>query len=94
MIIGRDLLLELGVIIDFVKKTITWKEATIQIHTSSDDILKHAKSELVSLEHEPQSTTVLTNRATRIMDVVYEAADLPRVVEKYAHLTRNEKINY
>ena len=38
MIIGRDLMVELGIIIDFEKKTMTWAEATMGMHTCKSDI--------------------------------------------------------
>ena len=36
MIIGRDLLLELGIIIDFAKKTMSWDETTIEMPTVAE----------------------------------------------------------
>ena len=94
MIIGRDLLVELGIIIDFKKKTMSWEEATINMPTSSKKLRKTPKYELVSLENEPESTISLTKRAIKIMDVEYEAADLPKVVASCAYLSTTEKISY
>ena len=94
MIIGRDLLVELGIIIDFKKKTMSWEEAMINMPTSSKKLRKTPKYELVILENEPESTISLTKCAIKIMDVEYEAADLPKVVASCEYLSMTEKISY
>ena len=89
MIIGRDLLIELGIIIDFKQKTMTWAEATIAMPQYDFQ----QKSEISSLEYEnePKSTVSMTKRAIDILDVEYAPANLPEKVEKCVDLDSHEK---
>ena len=41
---------------------------------------------------EPTSTKIVTDRVTRILDAVYEAADLDAIVSSYEHLDKPSKI--
>lgn len=92
MIIGLDLLTELGLIIDFDKKTMSWAEATIEMHSNNDDIHLKGSREFACLGvDEPASTVAMTNRATCILDVEYTKADLPKIVEECTHLDATDK---
>ena len=100
MIIGRDLLVELGIILDFKNKTIKWDNDTIAMDSSPLNLKEKSgltlgqlifKQELAALDSEPKSITAATNRAIKLMDVEYEAAKIPEVVAAQNHLNLVEK---
>jgi predicted aspartyl protease len=86
MIIGRDLLQEIGFIIDFNDYTMTWDEATIPMKEYNSlptlEAVDAYCDELFSsdVDHE------VTLRMTRILDAKYEKADLTRDPREREHL--------
>ena len=98
MIIGRDLLFELGLIIDFDKKTMSWAECTIPMTgTTTTNERKSLKRKLIELSSvsikptEPSSIRSVSDRVKKILDVKYTPANLPEVVNGCAYLDDEQK---
>ena len=104
MIIGRDLLVELGLVINFKNQTIDWDGVVIQFprQVTKDRELRVTSSDVTSTNYkavhtevlEPTSTNKITSRVTRILDAVYEPADLDIIVSSYEHLDKKVDTNY
>ena len=94
MIIGRDLLTELGMIIDFNNRTMTWDHATISMETEDPRSKKRktvAAANTFSQDKYPESVRMVSSRITTILDCEYAPADLPTIVDKIKYLNLNEK---
>ena len=80
MIIGRDLLHELGLILDFNEGKMTWDNAWINMQNPSlfdEGSIKEFEEELF-LMHDPDTTDA--ERIQQIVDAKYNAANLPTEV--------------
>ena len=81
MIIGRDLMHEIGIKFDFQEGRITWDNAWINMQSPmlfNEGSLKSFEEELF-LMHDPDTTEV--ERIQSIIDIKYNAADLTAVVK-------------
>jgi len=87
MIIGRDLLTELGVIIDFEKKILTWDGTTIEMPKVGE---LQAVDRKVSTE-EPKLVRNVTNRALHILDAEYSPSDVTQVANSASSLDTKER---
>ena len=82
MIIGRDLLLELGINFLFDQQLMVWDNATVTMKSS--DYLSSRKAEDFNKEiqfmHDPDTTDI--ERIQKVLDVKYAPADLEEEVKK------------
>ena len=85
MIIGRDILTDLGLKFDFTDCTMEWDGATIPMRPSD------ATCPQIYLMGDPASMIDAAERLKDILDAKYEAADLDQVVAENTHLTYNQK---
>ena len=79
MIVGRDLMLALGMIIDFKYQVTRWDNIGIPMNRKITN-----KKELNAVFEKSMESTVVkeaTNRVTRILDATYERADLNKIIE-------------
>ena len=83
MIIGRDILTEHGMSIDFNKGIMTWNQ-TIAPLKSPDSTVSEAN--VIDSPHVEDATTRIKN----ILDAKYEPANLDEIVSNCKHLTREE----
>jgi hypothetical protein len=86
-VIGRDLLRELGITLNFKDNTVTWDNSTIHMRSQSSRI-NNAYFIRDSVELEDSTT-----RIKRILDAKYEKADLSLIVEQCSHLNSEEKLS-
>ena len=94
MIIGRDLLTELGMIIDFNNETMTWDHATISMETDNPRSKKRktvADANTFLQDNDLESVQTVSSRITTILDCEYAPADIPTLVDKIKYLNLNEK---
>ena len=85
VIIGRDILHQLGIVLDFQNKTINWNDYV----TPMKDPLSRAGIDYAVLDsYAVQSET---ERIKRILDAKYEKANLVEVTESANHLTDVEQ---
>ena len=85
IIIGRDLLTELGIEMSFKEMTVTWDQRSINMKPHDCQVEAHY--------HIDDSTSVneATDRIKEILDAKYEKADLAQVARECAHLTTDEQ---
>ena len=85
MIIGRDLLSEFGIDLEFSTNQIWWDEAIIPFRDSASTFND------VFIVKDSASVTQSTSRIQQILDAKYEPADLTEIVKSCSHLDENEK---
>ena len=84
MIIGRDILSEHGICIDFNSGYMHWNQTIAPLKSTDATI-----SEAHVIDSAPVEDA--TNRMKEILDAKYEPADLDKVVESCTNLTKDEK---
>ena len=95
VIIGTNTMARIGCILDFKNEMITLDEVSLPMRSIGN--LQYSKTRKRILANsfyvfEPDSTEELTQRAVRILDADYKAADLPKVVdENCPHLNGADK---
>ena len=91
MIIGRDMLKELGIDLIFSDLMMTWANATVPMRNLSwlnENNIEAYENEILSM-HDPLTTEA--ERIQRIMEVKYAPADLDEIVKEIKHLTHEEQ---
>ena len=83
MIIGRDMLEDLGIDIRFSDKTIEWDDHTVPFKNVAQMDAFHID--------EPEMVKSMTSRVSSIMDNDYKKTSLADIVEGQSHLTSEEK---
>ena len=91
LIIGRDLLLELGIDLQFSKASIIWDNAEITMQQPGWFETNNVDSfeEELFMAHDPESTDA--DRIQRIIDLKYKEADLPSVVAEAKDLSPKQQ---
>ena len=93
MIIWRDLLLSLGMIIDFKYSVIRWGENNIPMNRTK--LARNDQKELnaiFQLATESKAAKEATNRVTQILDAHYEKANIVETISKNcSHLSKNKQ---
>jgi hypothetical protein len=86
MIMGRDMLKELGIQINFGSNSVTWDEVSIP--------MKPFNARIETDYHIEDSVAVkdATKRMKQILDAKYEPANLDEIVAQTDHLTPNQRI--
>lgn len=91
MIIGRDLLKELGIDFLFSQELMTWDNASVPMRTTEwldEANLDTYEAEIHSI-HDPSTTE--TERIQRILDGKYTPANLEAITAECTHLTEDER---
>ena len=94
MILGRDVLSELGITLDFKGQTMTWDDSTIRMKDpeSFPDLLDPINDFFWSKDlYETEALQEASARLPKILDAKYAPADLDEVVRTCGHLTEGEK---
>ena len=86
MIIGMDLLKELGIDILNSTQSIKWDTAEIPMRS------RHSTVEDAYFIAEPEAVQEATSRLTKILDAKYEKADLNEVVNNCQELSCSEQV--
>ena len=96
MIIGMDLMTELGMILDLKDKTIEWEDLSIELKPRG--LLN--KTNMLEYSYEistaPETIKDAENRQTRILDADYSATDMDEYVQSLEYLNieqRNTLLN-
>ena len=84
LILGRDLMQELGLTFSFLNCTITWDENSIPMKDSNCTV---SNSYFI---HDSPAVDNSTERVKRILDAKYEKANLTQLVKKMAYLSKEE----
>ena len=91
MIMGCDLMAELGIKMDFGDRVMTWNGITAPMKSRSDvhnEPYMHEQLESVIESYQVQE---LTERMSRILDADYHKADINKVTSEAVHLTPEEQ---
>ncbi len=96
LIIGKQTMHNLGMKLDFQEKTITMDKILLPMRKIINLQLKlritRALRENTCFAQEPISTRCATKRMVKILDTMYEKADLPAIIrENCSHLTASER---
>ena len=91
IIIGRDLMVELGLTDDFKRQVLQWDGATVHMKDPRNllgqyDLTTRKMREVAMQTEEPASTQEDTEQMVKIPDSNYVKADLDQVVAKTSHL--------
>ena len=96
MIIGRDLQMKLGCITDFKRNVLTWEDISVPMRSAYTDTDKPRFSrteihEIIKQTAEPLATQEATERAIKILDSNYEAADLDKIANNAEQLNDEQR---
>ena len=91
MIIGRDLLGELGIILNFNDHTVTWDTDTIPMKDRGTLNTQDALLEVYLASNEPKSLVDEFSRSTKILDAEYKPAVLKEVTQMCTNLNTEEQ---
>ena len=87
MIVGLDLMSELGLIINYEDKIVEWKELKIHMTTSSTKFKnKQHLNAILESTQEPKSTRSEQSRLIKILDADYKPANLDEIVRQAENL--------
>ena len=78
MIIGLDILNELGIIVDFASKVLTWEGTDVEMPVRANIPTEELRT-LLEETVEPQSTRSIRKRAIEILDAHYAKANLDEI---------------
>ena len=93
MIIGRDLLRDLGIIIDFSEEKLIWDNEAILIPKERSDSSINNFGTAVKPSTETTRTLDIYHRAVDILDMNIENINIHKKIEEYTYLsTKKEKI--
>ena len=96
MIIGRDLMVQLGLKGNFKRQVLQWHGATVYMKEPSSlqgkyDLTKRKMHEVVMQTAEPASTREATELMVKIIYITYVKADLNQVAVNATHLNAEER---
>jgi hypothetical protein len=94
MIVGRDLMSQLGIILDFDGQTMMWDKSTIKMRDNEDlfdinspinEFYWHEES------YESQALNDASSHLKKILDAKYEPADLDKIARNCDYLTDDKQ---
>ena len=94
MILGRDVMSELGITLDFKDQTMTWDDSTVNMKDPDtlSDLLDPVNDFYWNEDlNETEALQEASARLKKILDAKYEAADLDEVVRACEYLDSNEQ---
>ena len=91
MIVGMDLLTEIGLYVDTEAKVIYWEGAEIPLKEHGDLHDAGMTQVLYFFTQEPDLLQAAEERQSRILDADYSAVDITDYVKEQTHLTTEEK---
>jgi hypothetical protein len=91
MIIGQDLLGELGIILNFNDNTVTWGTDTIPMKDRDTLNTQEALVEVYWTTNEPQTLVSKLSCSTKILDAEYKPACLDKVIKRCDNLCQEEQ---
>ena len=90
MIIGLDLLNQIGVVIDFEKKTVMWEGSEVYMNIRTDTTTEELHCLLEKFQ-DPKSTHALEKHAIIILDVQYQKYNLIEISNGIKEVTPCER---
>ena len=95
MIIGRDLMIQIGLTVDFKHQVLQWDGANVHMKYPSSflgqsDLTKCEMREVVMQAAEPDSAREATEQMVKIIDSTYAKADFKQVVDNTSQMNDEE----
>jgi len=90
MIIGRDLMQELGIMLDFKHGLIHWGEVQVPM-TDMDNLPSFDEVHFATGIREPQSAAEAVERVSKILDAKYAPVTPEQILDNSPHLTDAQK---
>ena len=84
MILGRDLMSQLGININFKNQTVEWMETTVPMRNPKSEIKEFFIQETGMVED-------AMNRVKKILDAKYKPANLSQIVTECEHLDKEQQ---
>ena len=96
MIIGRDLMVQLVLLVDFKCKVLQWDGVTVPMKEpigmiGKSDLTSHEMSKVAMQTAEPASTRASTERLFRILESTCARANLKQIAHDATHLNADER---
>ncbi len=91
MIIGMDLMTELGIYVNTAERTIKWHEMAIPLKQRGDLTCKLTRETLYHLAYQTEVLTEAEERHARILDTDYSAQDTTEWCRKLNHLSYDQQ---
>ena len=91
MIIGSDLLTELGIDLSFSKKQVTWDDITIPMKERGTVSDKEATEAIYQLATESSVVKMSEDRHNEIIKIMYAEVDINEYVKTLEHLDKNQQ---
>jgi hypothetical protein len=91
MIIGMDLMCEIGIYLNTETKEITWEDTTIPMKQKGELHNKEMAQWVYDVIKEPVGIREAVQRQSRILDADYSAVDIAEHINSLQHLTSTEK---
>ena len=94
MIIGRDIMSELGITLNFKEQTMSWDDSTVRMKDPEtlSDLSNPINNFFWNVEvNETEALQEASLRLKKILDAKYEAADLAKVVSACDYLNADEQ---
>ena len=94
-IIGRDLIVQIGLTSDFKRQVLQWDGATVHMNETRNllgqsDLTKRKIRKVAIQTTEPASTREDTERMMKTLNSTYEKAELKQVADNASHLNAEE----
>lgn len=89
MIIGRDLMNDLGIIIDCKHKLIKWDGLAIEM---MDKPMSKEMNTILREHEDPEIVQQSTQRLHKILDAVYQKADIEQFIQTQTHLSFEQRM--
>lgn len=90
MIIGLDVLNELGIIVDFAQKVLTWEGTDVEMLVRANVPTEELRT-LLEETVEPHSTRSIRKQALDILDAQYAKANLDDISKEASHLSPDNR---
>ena len=95
-ILGRDLMVQLGLMAGFKRQVLQWDGATVHMKKYSSllekyNLTKREMRNLVMQTSEKASTREATDRMVKILDITYAEADLTQADNNATHMNAEER---
>ena len=91
MIIGMDLMTELGLVIDMAEKVVKWGELEVELKPLGTLSTANNLEQLYHMDVAPGAIKEAEERQRKILDADYSKTDMNEYVQSLKHLTDKEK---
>jgi hypothetical protein len=91
MILGMDLMVEIGIVVNTATRTIDWNETSVPLRTRGQIQESYYLESCYHQAMEPEVLKEVEGRQKRILDADYSQVDIDTHVRELDHLSTDEK---